>query len=286
MFHRYTAHFRVRTHDIDSWSGISAQRLAAYLEQSAWEASDDAGFGDKWYRELNAAWVIHRLTLARLGPIRYQDDLSVDTWISSMGRVRSSRDYEMRGPGGTPVAAGRADWVFVDRVTGRPKGIDRRIVDTFETGAQAALLVGPPLAEAPPSPGRVFVANQRAYRYETDSMGHINNTIYLAWLDEALAEALATAGLPLAPPAGTGLRLEGTWYVVDYLRSALAGDHLEVQSHLTGIGAGGTLLEWTQEITRGPEAEVLVRCVSRQQICGLDGRDPATVVQALLAPAP
>src|SRR5436305_1027244 len=73
---------------------------------------------------------------------------------------------------------------------------------------------------------RRFVAARRAYRYECDVIGHINNTVYPTWLDEALADALAATGLPTARPGGPGLRLAGTWYHLDYLRPAAAGDPL------------------------------------------------------------
>lgn len=287
MLHRYTAETRVRIHDVDGWGAVPAQVLAAYVENAAWEASADAGFTETWYRTLGVAWVIHRLTLERLGPLAYGDRLTTRTWISSLGRVRSSRDYEMRGPAGTPVLTGRADWVFIDRERRVPKGIDRAIVDTFECGDPTPWLGAPPPADALAGPGRVFEWTQRVYRYDADSLGHVNNTIYLRWLDEALAEALVAAGLPLAPPGGPGLRLEGTRYVVDYLRSALPGDTLTIRSRLTGTSDDGATLEWTQEIRCADDPAVLIRAVSRQRLLGLDvaGLDAAAVGAALVETA-
>ncbi len=287
MLHHYTAETRVRIHDVDAWGAVPAAVLAAYVENAAWEASADAGFTETWYRTLGVAWVIHRLTLVRLGPLAYGDRLTTRTWISSLGRVRSSRDYEMSGPAGLPVLTGRADWVFIDRERRVPKGIDRAIVDTFECGDPTPWLGAPPAADPLPAPGRSAVLTQRVYRYDADSLGHVNNTIYLRWLDEALAEALAAVGLPLAAPGTPGLRLEGTRYVIDYLRSAHPGDTLAISSRLTGTSDDGATLEWTQEIRCADAPDVLIRAVSRQQLLGLDtaGLDAATVVAALLAPA-
>src|SRR5579859_1423847 len=285
MHQRYTAHFQVRSFDIDSWGELSARMLAAYMEQTAWEASDAAGFSTDWYREQGTAWFIRRLTLARRGPIAYQDALAATTWISNIQRVRSSREYELHGPAGALVAAGRADWVYMNVTRGTPTGIDRQIVAGFETGPPTPLLVTPAEAAPLPALGRHFTSTRRAYRAEADSAGHIKNTVYLAWLDEALAEALAAAGLPLAAPARPGLRLQGVWYVVDYLRSALAGDAVAIGSRLIGT-ANPDLLEWTQEITRS-DGEALLRCRSLQQICGLDAGAPrpAGIIKALTSEA-
>ncbi len=283
MIHRYTAETRVRSHDVDAWGEVPAQVLAVYIENAAWEASADAGFTDTWYRTLGVAWVIHRLTLVRLGPIGYGDRLTTRTWISSLGRVRSSRDYEMSGPTGLPVLTGRADWVFIDRVRGVPKGIDRAIVDTFDCGDPTSWL-GPSSADPLPAPGRPFVLPHRVYRYDTDSLGHVNNTIYLRWFDEALAEAVGAAGLPLAAPGAAGLRLSGTRYVVDYLRSALPGDELQITSRLTGTRDDGATLQWTQEIRCVDSPTVLIRAVSQQRLVGRDaaGLDVAAVIAALV----
>jgi len=285
MIRHYQAQFRVRSDDVGPWGDLPPRTLAAYLEQTARDASTDAGFDDPWYAAQGTAWIIRRLTLARFAPLRYQDSVAVTTWISQLGRVRSSRDYEVVGPAGTPAAAGRADWVYVDRARGAPRAIDRQLLASFEPGPHTPLLGAPPAADPLPVAGRVFTMPQRAYRYDADSLGHVNNTVYLAWLDEALADAGAVAGLPAAPAGGPGIRLHGTWYVVDYLRSALPGDPLTITSRLTGTGDGGRVLVWSQEIGRG--VDVLLRCESRQTVLGDSPACPlAAVVAALGSPAP
>jgi acyl-CoA thioester hydrolase len=267
MIRRYTAHFQVRSFELDGWREVPTRMLAAYMEQAAWEASAALGFTQAKYQELGTAWIVRRLTLARLGPIAYEDVLTVDTFISNIKQVRSNRDYEIRGSDGQPVAAGRGDWVYIDRACGTPTRIAYDITEALWPGGATPLVVPPSPAAPVAPPGISFLMPRRAYRYEADSMGHINNTIYFTWLDEALAAALADAGLPLAPVGEPGLRLCGAWYVVDYLRSALPGDDLTITSRVTGT-APGDVLEWTQEIARAG-GEVLVRCVSRQQLTGL-----------------
>jgi acyl-CoA thioesterase FadM len=116
-------------------------------------------------------------------------------------------------------------------------------------------------------------------------MGHVNNTIYVRWFDEALDEAVAAAGLPLADPGRPGLRLEGTHYVVNYLRSAMAGDTLEISSRVTGTA--GDHLEWTQEIRCAGDDAVMIRAVSQQRPLGLAeaGLTGEAVLAALTQPA-
>src|SRR5688572_2338140 len=124
--------------------------LAQYLEQAAWEGSEDAGFDDAWYRERNSGVIIRRRTLARFGAVRYQDTLAIQNWISALAEVRSSRDCEVRGRDDALVAAGRADWVYVDRTRQVPIAIPDLVSQTFEPGGFTPLLVDPaPVASLP-----------------------------------------------------------------------------------------------------------------------------------------
>ena len=39
MIRRYSAHFQVRSFELDGWREVPTRMLAAYMEQAAWEAS-------------------------------------------------------------------------------------------------------------------------------------------------------------------------------------------------------------------------------------------------------
>ena len=288
---RHTAHIPVRSSDLDAWDDLSAAILSAYLQQTAWEASSAGGFPEAWYRNQGTAWVLHRLTLARLGTLPHGTTAHVTTWVPRFGRVRAQRETEVAGPDGGVVAAASADWAYVDRARGLPCGVDPRFAAQFETGATSAWLAALPVVTPLVAPARHFTMARRAYRYETDGMGHINNTCYPAWLDEALADAVTGAGLPLARPGDSGLRLWGTRYQLNYLRPAQAGEELTIHSTLIGTADSGYTLEWQQEVHRVADATVLLRCRSQQQLRGLEAAtlSPSAVLAALthhMAPLP
>ncbi len=71
-------------------------------------------------------------------------------------------------------------------------------------------------------------------------MQHVNNGIYLDWLEEPLAE--------MTPPS---LRLCIRRHDVEYLRGALPGEQVEIVTRLVGVGHCATM--WAQEITRAGE---------------------------------
>ena len=87
--------------------------------------------------------------------------------------------------------------------------------------------------------------------YECDSYGHVNNAVYLNYLEFARCEFLRDIGFdyPAMDKAGYGIyvaRIE-----IDYVRPALADDELVIKSWAIKKGAvSGTL---SQEIWRGED---------------------------------
>ncbi len=73
-----------------------------------------------------------------------------------------------------------------------------------------------------------FAAYFKVRHYEMDSLGHVNNAVYLHYLEQAAYEHSAAAGFSDERTRELG----GTWIVrrheIEYLRPASAGDLLQV----------------------------------------------------------
>ena len=73
-----------------------------------------------------------------------------------------------------------------------------------------------------------FIHRRTAQPGEIDAYGHVNNTVYVAWLDECAWAHSSAVGLGL----DTCLRLQRGMAVhrtqIHYIKSALAGDEIEV----------------------------------------------------------
>lgn len=73
-----------------------------------------------------------------------------------------------------------------------------------------------------------FAAHFKVRHYEMDALGHVNNAVYLHYLEQAAYEHSAAAGFSDARTRALG----GMWIVrrheIEYLRPASAGDVLRV----------------------------------------------------------
>jgi acyl-CoA thioesterase FadM len=264
----YNEPIRVRTNDLDAWNRLRARSLLSYMEQAATSASAAAGFGADWYAARQTAWLIRRARLLRLGNAAYAETLTATTWISTMARVRSTRQYEIRHADGTPVAVGDVEWVYIDRVRARPTAVDPDIIALFPLRDSSPLFaawpeVPPGPTPAPPPP---HAATRQAYRYEADTMGHVNNTIYADWLEEAAGDALRAWGTALAAPAAAGPRAEIAAITITYLRSAVPGDAVAITTTQTGADPAARRLALVQEIRAAGGSDVLVEAESIYQL--------------------
>jgi acyl-CoA thioester hydrolase len=87
--------------------------------------------------------------------------------------------------------------------------------------------------------------------YECDSYGHVNNAVYLNYLEYARYEYLRTVGFDYNAAITAGFRLYIARVEIEYKKSARTDDRLAIVSWPIKMGAvSGTI---AQEIRRGEE---------------------------------
>ncbi len=243
MTNPFTTHFHVRHYEVNAFGELPNSAFLRLFQETAMRATQDAGFGVEWFDERRAVWVVHRLTLEHLRPVRYPSELAIATWLSEAQRVRVYREYLARDAAtGAVVARGRAQWAHLRGDTLFPARIPAEILTRFAPNGIRAVTRLEPRAYPPPATPREFRAARRVQRYETDGLQHVNNAIYVDWVEEVLTEANAGAG---------ALRLWVRRHDLEYERAALPGDELDIVARLAGEGR--CVSAWSVEIRRRDE---------------------------------
>jgi acyl-CoA thioester hydrolase len=112
------------------------------------------------------------------------------------------------------------------------------------------------------SRGREHLTTLAVRSYECDSYGHVNNAVYLNYLEFARHELLAAIGLDYAAMRAAGFGLVVAQVTIRYRRPAVEGDTLAILSRASKrLRVGGII---TQRILKGDElvAEADVTWVS------------------------
>ncbi|GAB4456074.1 MAG: thioesterase family protein [Armatimonadaceae bacterium] len=81
--------------------------------------------------------------------------------------------------------------------------------------------------------------------YELDSFGHVNNAVYLQYVEEARSEFLKQMGLSFHDFARHGVQFVIVEAELRYLRPARYGDELVITGRFRDVRAASAVLEYT-----------------------------------------
>jgi medium-chain acyl-[acyl-carrier-protein] hydrolase len=260
----YRMSFQVRSYEVGRLGMVSAGTLLRYLEHLATEGSAAAGYPRSWYDEHETAWVVRQMLYEQERPIGIGEQLALETWPSQFARIQAYREYLVSSADtGQMIARAHAHWVYVSRQRGLPIRLPADFADYAIPDPQEVRLAPAPTIQLFAEEAPHFRMVLRVRRSEADTMGHVNNTVYMDWLEEAAYEAVEAFPTSFVeqhdlPPA------RGRCFVkqarLDYMKPCLPGETVEVETICVGRYEAG--LAWHQTITRPATEEVLLRAES------------------------
>ena len=233
----FAAGYRVRFDEAGADGLMRTSALLRYAQDIAWQHSEDLGFDRAWYTERGRWWVVRSVELEVLAPVAMGRTLRVATAVIGHRRIWARRRGEFRLADGTLAAVASTDWVMVDE-RGRILRIPGDFGDVFpniELGGDI-IRVAPP-----PPPPDVAPLTLRVRPQDLDPMGHVNNAVYLDWLEEAVTSAGDSVASVTVPRR----------VAIEYAASAEPGDTLEAVAwpadrgwwvRLTRVADGATVL--------------------------------------------
>lgn len=173
---------RVRYGDVDSTGAIRLDAVARYIQDVAGDDTTDAGPAHG-----GATWVVRRTLIEVVKPLVAWEPVEVATWCGGVGSHWAERVVTLRGERGGDVRTASI-WVAVDLEGLRPARIPQSFVDTYAAAAQGRR-VSAPLVLAPQPPADTESTRWTVRHTDIDVLGHANNAIAWAMVEEALARS-------------------------------------------------------------------------------------------------
>jgi acyl-CoA thioesterase FadM len=231
----YRTSYRVRFDEAGPDGLARTSTLLRYAQDVAWRHSEDLGFDRDWYQARGVGWVVRAVELQLHAAIPIGHTLQVSTAVVGHKRIWARRLGECHLSDGRLAARLTTDWVLLD---GRNRIV--RIPDDFgvvfvNPEAQGEIIRVAP-AGGPPAHSLTLGVRPR----DLDPLDHVNNAVYVDWLDEALEAA--------GWRRGRGDNRE-TWRL-EYLAPAERDDVVKVE--IVGEPAG-----WSARIHRGDGLELV-----------------------------
>jgi acyl-CoA thioester hydrolase len=106
----------------------------------------------------------------------------------------------------------------------------------------------------------IFRHRVRVEAADVDELGHANNIHYLRWLQDAAIAHSSAVGLGFERYVALGGVFVVRRHEIDYLRSALRGDELEVRTHVATVMAAKS--ERKYDIVRLGDEAIIARALT------------------------
>lgn len=251
--------FRVRHYECDMYGHVNNTNYLRYMQEAAFDASTAAGYDTARYAAMGRQWLVRETDLEYLRPLRYGDSVRVKTWVADFRRVRSRRRYELyRVTDNELVARAHTDWVFLDAATGQPATIPQEMIAAF-------FPEGPPdsapprerFPDPPPPPSGPFTLRRRVAWQDVDPAGHVNNAMYLSYVEECGTQILPAYGWPAERMAAAGFAIIVRQHRIEYLQQAQLNDELEVTTWVFDVKRATAMRHYA--ITRVSDEVLMAR---------------------------
>lgn len=96
---------------------------------------------------------------------------------------------------------------------------------------------------------------------DIDDLGHASNIVYLRWIQQAAVAHSEAVGLGTRAFVAQGQAFVVRQHLIDYLRPALVGDVLEIETRVTALG--GASSERRTAIRRRGDGVIVARAVTK-----------------------
>ena len=129
----YFYRFTVSKEAIDLNGHVNNVVYLSWMIDAATRHSSSIGFGYEDCLAFGGTWVAKSHNIEYKKPAFENDVLEMKTWIEDIGKILSTRCYELtRVSDGALICEGKTEWVFVDSKKMRPMKIPGEIVQGFE----------------------------------------------------------------------------------------------------------------------------------------------------------
>lgn len=281
--------FRVRHYECDAYGYVKYTNYLNYMQEAAFDASAAAGYDLARYEMMGRHWLVRETDIEYLHPLRYGNSVQVKTWVADFRRVRSWRAYELRLDGsGELVARASTDWVFLDSVTERPVTIPSEMMHAFFP--EGVPEQAPPRSRFPPAPTPppdVFRLRRRVEWGNIDTAQHVNNAVYLAYLEECSVQAAAAHGWSQARMQREGFAVVARRHQIEYRQPGVLGDELELVTWVSGFERTDACHPFTAvrhyTVTRVSDGALLARARMLWETADVKTEQPIRIPDTFLA---
>ena len=177
----------IPTSSAGSSTQIRFSAILCLMQDAAYEHAAALGVGYDFLTSIHRAFVLSRLQISVLSELpAWGERIVLQTWPSGVERLFANREFELSREGREPFLKATTSWLMIDTQTRHPVRPQEYFVNITPREVR---VLGP---EAPVKLGwddsAVPFDIRHARASDLDPNGHVNNTRYVDWVTDAIAE--------------------------------------------------------------------------------------------------
>ena len=207
--------YKIGSYHTDDSGHLFIYQLLNFLQDTAHNHADGAGYGQKQLVDQDLFWVLSRLTIEISSLPKQGDEIILSTWVKSIRGAISEREFSISHNGQILINASSL-WFSVAGESHKParlpeKYSDLMILNTTYATSQGCEKVVASGSEQNKSEGISVTA-----RYsDIDMVDHVNNATYVRWMMDEM-------------PGDYQQKNSVKKMSINYLGECFVGDELEV----------------------------------------------------------
>lgn len=123
--------FETESYLLDFRGRVTIPMIGNYLLHAASNHASQRGFGFSDMTEKRTTWVLSRLAIEINRYPEMSEPVTLYTWIDEVGRLFTSRSFELTDRAGETVAYARSIWAAIDIETRRPAPLDVEALSVY-----------------------------------------------------------------------------------------------------------------------------------------------------------
>jgi len=171
--------------EVDTHFSMKLPALFQRLQRAALHHSEKVGLGSEAMVASGAVWILNRMRVDIVRMPRYRETITLTTWHKGSAGFRAGRDF-LIFCGEEKVAAATSQWLYFDtkrkRIAKIPKDVSQPYTDEPEEALEPSAIDF--AVDKTFDPEMMLSLTTREGDY--DPNGHVNNTVYLDYLDTLL----------------------------------------------------------------------------------------------------
>lgn len=181
MKYKFTKKMCIKYSDTDYFGRLTPARLLEFLQEASMIHGDMLGYTVNGLKDSGHAFAITDWHMVFYRTPRIREELSVSTWIGSLGKMRLQRNYRVEDLTGRLVSECAARFIFIDLESRRPENFINSMNNPEMKSIPTIMKNEKFQIRRPEGENPVSCREFTVERGQLDTSLHVNNTKYLEW---------------------------------------------------------------------------------------------------------